>query len=638
MDEGTASESVDVGRSTTEGSTSRGVWMAWPVRRRALKTPWWITASILAASALVTLGLIRFYATEDEASREVSALETASIIGQEFTRELSRFYTPTVSAEGFVAGVRNEIQGTDESEAATLGRAWPLYSAPVVQYLGGPLLDFQLAPEAIVTYSARPQENAAALGHNLLIDDNRRDQVVEAIAARGPIVAGPVNLLQGGRGLVIRQAVFLPGLRPFRERFAEASGDATAYPWLDRIPDDFWGMTTTVIDFDALSSDIGRFTSPGNRVGLFTTDPDGSLGEQVWGDLSADSAYTVEQDLVLLDGSRWKLRASAASTSWWTYWPVLAVMFLGTLILLIVVQLAYRGHRRNRIGYSFSEALSRTTSQHEVLAITSSLLSDLYPGIRGRITAPEPHAALVGIPIDDEPPGQTGPAPLEWRVEQSGELQCTIGLERSSAFDPREVDEVISLTRRILGASLAALRREGRLERRAAVDALTMAFNRTQLVPAFERLRDEAALSDQWILLACIDIDDFKGVNDTFGHLVGDEALKTLTATLLGSLRVADAVVRFGGDEFVVMAAVQDESRAGDLCERIQRHASRSLSALSEGQRDITVSLGYVLVPALESVTVENALAAADAALYEAKAAGRARVRQGTLRRRYDGG
>lgn len=585
---------------------------------------------IVAGSAVIIFALVRTAMAQETVDHEALAAQTASGVSQEMTRSLSRAYTPTVAAEGFIASTRDAIATSGRSEQQALESGWPLYVAPMTEYLGDALLDFQLSPEAIVTYSARPEQNAAALGHNLLVDDERRESIIAAISSRGPIVAGPLDLIQGGRGLIIRQAVFLPGLEPFAARFARASGDTTDYPWLARIPDDFWGMASTVIDFDWLTRSLGELPTSGMRVGLYTVEPDGSAGEVLWGDLPRDAPSMAQQDVVLLDGSELLVRVDYPPKPWWNSWPLIVAGVAVTVVLLILTQIAYRAQRRNQLGFTFSESIRDLTTHEEVLEALSTFLSGIYPGIRGRITSPEPQHHVVSIPVSDESTEEDDDTRkhLQWRVTQSGELQCIIDIDERGPFRVGELQDIIRLVQRILGASLAALGREGHLERRVAVDHLTKVYNRTQLVPAFERLHDEAARSNSLLLVACLDIDDFKAVNDTRGHLFGDRVLQDLADTLMRSVRSSDAVVRFGGDEFVVLASVESYIQAADLCRRIQDRATTSLTSQAHGERTISVSLGYVTVAGREPANLESLLMQADSALYEVKESGGAHVRE----------
>ena len=197
-------------------------------------------------------------------------------------------------------------------------------------------------------------------------------------------------------------------------------------------------------------------------------------------------------------------------------------------------------------------------------------------------------------------------------------------------FPPRELEEIFTLIQRILGASLAALGRQGQLERRAAIDHLTKVYNRTQLVPAFERIHAEAAATDSLLMVACLDIDDFKAVNDSYGHLFGDVVLERLAEQLTVSVRSTDAVVRLGGDEFVVFALVQHTEEAAHVSARLQRRATEALTTLTDGKRSISVSVGYVTAPGREPVSLDDLIKGADVALYEVKTSGGAHVREGT--------
>ena len=129
------------------------------------------------------------------------------------------------------------------------------------------------------------------------------------------------------------------------------------------------------------------------------------------------------------------------------------------------------------------------------------------------------------------------------------------------------------------------------------------------------------------LALALVDIDHFKAVNDTYGHLVGDKALRAVTDALRSQLRAYDLAGRFGGEEFVVLLPHAREADAINVAERLRAH----IAAMSIPVGDdivsgpfvrLTISVG---VAALEGASREltDMLAAADAALYYAKETGR---------------
>jgi diguanylate cyclase (GGDEF)-like protein len=132
-----------------------------------------------------------------------------------------------------------------------------------------------------------------------------------------------------------------------------------------------------------------------------------------------------------------------------------------------------------------------------------------------------------------------------------------------------------------------------------------------------------AARLEQPVALLLVDLDHFKQVNDTHGHLTGDRALAEVSACLRRELRGYDAVGRFGGEEFVVLLDDVEADQATEVASRVRSSIATLL--LPEEVR-ITASIG-VAVCARADTTLEELLQAADTALYEAKGAGRDQVR-----------
>jgi diguanylate cyclase (GGDEF)-like protein len=159
-------------------------------------------------------------------------------------------------------------------------------------------------------------------------------------------------------------------------------------------------------------------------------------------------------------------------------------------------------------------------------------------------------------------------------------------------------------------------------------DPLTHVYNRRYLA---ERLLAEIARerrADGDVAILMIDVDSLKTVNDCFGHLAGDRALCSVANRILRALRVEDVLARYGGDEFVVLAAGTDPADAGHLAERIRR-AVEGLH-LSAGGREvrITTSIGVASLTELSASDepVATLFAIADARMYGAKASGKNRV------------
>jgi diguanylate cyclase (GGDEF)-like protein len=154
-------------------------------------------------------------------------------------------------------------------------------------------------------------------------------------------------------------------------------------------------------------------------------------------------------------------------------------------------------------------------------------------------------------------------------------------------------------------------------------DTLTGIFNRGAVFNALARELDRAERQSSPLAIAMIDLDHFKQVNDSHGHLVGDDVLREAAQRLRDSVRSYDVVGRYGGEEFLVIAPGYDAKRATDLAERIRGQFVDNPIRTAGPVVPITLSLGVVILEAGRMVDINKLLAAADEALYQAKSNGR---------------
>lgn len=162
--------------------------------------------------------------------------------------------------------------------------------------------------------------------------------------------------------------------------------------------------------------------------------------------------------------------------------------------------------------------------------------------------------------------------------------------------------------------------------RLTTVDGLTQIFNKRYFQECIEREIARALRYRREVSLVMFDIDHFKQVNDTHGHLAGDSVLKTLAMTVKNRIRREDLFARYGGEEFAIVLPEIDCHNAHQLAEKI-RHIVETTEFRFEGVKmDVTISLG---VAALDQETTDAAglIKRADERLYEAKNAGRNCVR-----------
>ena len=221
-------------------------------------------------------------------------------------------------------------------------------------------------------------------------------------------------------------------------------------------------------------------------------------------------------------------------------------------------------------------------------------------------------------------------------IEQADSLEGLACVVKAMLEDTRTVQLAVAQSQERLqaggtqAAELEARVRqlEGELKRlsdEACTDVLTQVANRRGLAQAFElesaRCQREAVST---LAVGLIDIDNFKKLNDTLGHAVGDVALQSLAAAVRERLRPVDHLARFGGEEFVVLMPGAPVEEASQALTRLQRSLSQALF-LHEGQEVfVTFSAGVTAWRPGEALPV--ALERADEALYEAKRTGKNRT------------
>ena len=164
-----------------------------------------------------------------------------------------------------------------------------------------------------------------------------------------------------------------------------------------------------------------------------------------------------------------------------------------------------------------------------------------------------------------------------------------------------------------------------RLELLAATDPLTGTNNRRQFIEVGNAELQRSKRYKNPFTVLMLDIDHFKKVNDTYGHSVGDDALKETVASIQRALRTEDTLGRLGGEEFATIFPQTDASNAALVAERIREGIEKIEIDTPTGPLRFTMSIG-VSESSDEDRGIEDALSRADTALYEAKEKGRNQV------------
>jgi diguanylate cyclase (GGDEF)-like protein len=162
------------------------------------------------------------------------------------------------------------------------------------------------------------------------------------------------------------------------------------------------------------------------------------------------------------------------------------------------------------------------------------------------------------------------------------------------------------------------------VQEQAATDPLTGFRTRRWFFEHGDKLMSQSQRYDTPLAVLISDLDHFKRINDEYGHLKGDRVLRSLALIFLQEMRKADAVCRYGGEEFAVLLPQTDLTSAMAIAERLRRRAAEV--TVEDTDAALSVSIGVATVRETNSRSLTDLIAAADEALYRAKHEGRNRV------------
>ena len=192
----------------------------------------------------------------------------------------------------------------------------------------------------------------------------------------------------------------------------------------------------------------------------------------------------------------------------------------------------------------------------------------------------------------------------------------------SSTSELRDSELLVSLGCAI-GVSLESLRQHDDLRMLAAIDDLTKVYNRRYFFDQMDREISSAARYSKPLSVLILDLDGLKDLNDSFGHDLGDEALRTLAQRLVRYSRASDIVARLGGDEFSVILPHTDSKSAADIARRLQVSVEKEALVTVPGRElRLGVSFGMATFPD-DADDVGSLIRQADGRMYAAKAARR---------------
>ena len=200
----------------------------------------------------------------------------------------------------------------------------------------------------------------------------------------------------------------------------------------------------------------------------------------------------------------------------------------------------------------------------------------------------------------------------------AADRQCMLDL---AALSQREF-----LADQLRDAHTALTTKLGVARREAMMDPLTRLWNRRGASVLLQAAFDEADRRGTGIAVALLDFDNFKRINDTHGHQIGDEVLRRIAGRLVGCIRSSDATCRVGGDEFLILMRDTSAETAATVAERIRRSVTATPIPTRQGGLPMSISVGFTIRKPREAIAVDELIERADQALMKSKSEGRNRV------------
>ncbi len=281
-----------------------------------------------------------------------------------------------------------------------------------------------------------------------------------------------------------------------------------------------------------------------------------------------------------------------------------SVMLLDADRKRLLAKAAYglRTERMARLSFAVGEGVAGWVVERGEPAVIPDVAQD--PRFTVIAEAATPIVSMVCVPI-------------EARGERAGVVTATSG--RTAAFAHGDL-QLLEFIARTIALDVQNLR----LQRVAVTDVLTGAFNREFLQQRLPIEIERARKDEVPLAVAMIDVDHFKTVNDHHGHDAGDDVLAEVAQRLRGAIRSGDLLVRYGGEEFLVVLPGAEAGRGWEVAERVRARVSGRAFEVGAGELRMAVSVGVAQLRPDESAG--ELIRRADAALYTAKANGRNRV------------
>ena len=580
----------------------------------AVRQRQWLLALLVFACGLVMVSFwLRHSAQQEEAKSRALAADLAADHAQSLQRGIERALSATYAIAALVHQGRGFVN--DFNGVAT--QMLPFY--PGIAAIG-------LSPGGVICCVVPRAGNENSIGFNQLEDIVQNKEARRARDTRKLTLAGPVQLAQGGLGVVGRLPIYL------------GQGDDTQV---------FWGFSYVTLRFpQALeSARLEMLRDRGYAYELWRKNPETGERQRIEAWKPEALRDPVGRDLELPNGA-WTL--SLAPTRGWVQRSGLMLEGLvGAAFSALLAYLAWLLYAMRLRDLELEALVAQRTSEilaaQRHLQATISAIPDLMfeVDLDGRYYSTHspreellarPSKELLGRTVHDVMPQAQADRVLQalqeahvkgWSMGAQICLPLDIGerwFELSVARKASATGEgprFVVISRDVTDNKLA----EEKVLQLAHFDALTGLPNRSLLADRCQQALGAAQRHGQCVALLFLDLDHFKNINDALGHRVGDALLCAVAQRLSGLLREQDTIARLGGDEFILVLPDTDAVGAAHVAEKLLRAADQPFD-IDAHELVITPSMGIAMYPQ-DGKDFDTLSRCADAAMYIAKQGGR---------------
>jgi len=488
------------------------------------------------------------------------------------------------------------------------------------------LRNIAAAPDLVIRYMYPIKGNELAVGLDYRTKPEQLKSVLRAKNSQTLSLAGPIKLVQGGAGLISRIPVFID----------DSSGNEY-----------FWGIISAVIDADLFFEQSGLL-NPNLPIEISIRGKDGlgTDGDVFFGDPSLFQSRHIKSTIALPNGS-WVIAARPVGD--WTaapddIWLTRSYLLLSATVLFILLFTFIKTLMNSALtNLKFKQYLEDTpipyvlnNKHRQVVFINSAFtrlfgytLADLRTDEDWWLNAYPDETYRDQIKVqwnkyfNEFKSSKDSLMPLEVNFHcKNGEIK-TVLVSLSASTTTDDPITFYDITER-KQSELAAIKE---IENLAFYDPLTQLPNRRLLIDRLNHSITSNVRSDNYCAILFIDLDYFKTLNDTLGHVIGDVLLQQVAARISSNLRREDTIARFGGDEFVVLLENLGNDREQAAC-YAEKTAHKLVTALNQTYRlrnheyNSSASIGTTLFHK-QKTTVDELLKQADIAMYQAKDSGR---------------